>query len=356
MLLQYLTSNLDNFSTIKRNLPILKSIIEQRKNEIHHSFRCMVLEVAETHSMNIFIKVDFGVGMRMNMYTVFRNMLKELGVGEYHSINQLKIDYFHQNTINLNKVVFHGDDLEELADKCRFFIRRIYDSYDFEKEADVNLEKEYEELIAFELQLIKNNYIWLFQGHPCHYIFSSTTIYAEEAAREILKQLYNSGRLVGTEVFNILLDGKTRHLDGLNVALDLWHGNSITFHFMEDFIQHTEDHQMYIINKIKELLLEFGNTVLFIFFFDEKHQHIQEKLMGSKYPFSFVEFNNRSLDFNKASKFIENEAFKYGVDIEEMKVKLLNHKDEALYAKQYLRKGMQASARDRKFLYKDIAL
>ena len=141
MLLQYLTSNLDNFSAIKSNLPILNSIIEQRRTEIHHSFRCMVLEVAETHSMNIFIKVDFGVGMRMNMYTVFRNMLRELGVEEYHSINRLKIDYFHQNSINFNNVVFHGDDFEELADKCRMIIRRIYDSYDFERGADVNLEK-----------------------------------------------------------------------------------------------------------------------------------------------------------------------------------------------------------------------
>ena len=157
------------------------------------------------------------------------------------------------------------------------------------------------------------------------------------ACNVILNDLYSSNLLPGNEVMNICFNSESLPRYGLHEALELWQGNSVKIMFFDDFNHNTELRKIIIVDTIKDLLKEFGKTILFIFFFHDNTKNIQKLLMDDKYAFEFVEFNNRDFTYDEACDYVKKEGYKYWVDEKQV---LEGLKNDVKYSRDELRSLM----------------
>lgn len=329
----YTTSKTNETEIIKENLHNIQSFIDEQRQVIHPSFRCIFIEIKDT--IHVVVKVHFSVVLKHNMMWVCQSMLKRLGIEGHPEIFTL-----YEVSISSDATIY-GDEVENFSDHDLFITKCTYDAAKIFEPNDDDLTEEYQSLISQEINHIQqsfyNNAFKPWAGHKKHYIFTSSDAYAERACNVLLHEMYQNHTLLGNEVMNLCFKAHSNPPYGFQEALELWHGNSVKIMFFEDFNHNTEIRKTIILNMIKNLLKEYGKTISFNFFFHDNTKNIQNKLMDDVYPFEFVVFNNRDFSYEEACEYIKKEAYKYWVE-EDQVIKGL--KDDEQYTRSELKARM----------------
>jgi hypothetical protein len=328
----YTTSKSHETKIIKENLHNIQSIIDEQRQLLHPSFRCIFIEIKDT--IHVVIKVHFSVVLKHNMMWACQSMLNKLGIDGLPEIYTL-------NAVDIPNATIYGDEEENFIDHDLFVTKCTYDAAEIYEPNDDDLTDEYQSLLSQEINHIQqsffNNAFKPWSGHKKHYIFTSSDLHAERACNILLREMYINHELLGNEVMNLCFKAHSNPPYGLQEALELWHGNSVKIMFFEDFNHNTEAKKTIILNMIKNLLKEYGKTISFSFFFHDNTKNIQNQLMNDVYPFEFIEFNNRNFNYEEACEYIKKEAYKYWVEEDQVLVGL---KEDEQYSRSELKARM----------------
>lgn len=315
MIYYFTTSNQNEYLSLKSNLEFINVVIEETRNQIHPSFRCILIEVNET--IHLLIKVHFSVLLKHNMIWLFQNLLSKLGVKSLVDIKRASIDYLSQIHVP-QEAVYYGDQINDFYEFDLHFLRITFDINRINQPLETDLTAEYRKLLnplLLQFQEKSVNLIFKpFEGHRKHYIFTSSNESAEMGCNVLMYNLYSENLLPGNEVLNVCFTSESAPKYGLHEVLEQFQGHSIKIMFFEDFNLNSELRKSIIINMVKDLLKEFGKTILFTFFFHDKSSNIQQLIMDDHYPFDFVIINNRDLNYEEACDYIKKESYKYWID------------------------------------------
>lgn len=298
------------------NIALLPHLILQNRYEIDESFLCSIIDFPSKHELVLIAQVHFRVIMKMSMIKQIRNIIEQLGVLDNFNI-ETHPSYYISSIVVSSKYVVFGDMLYSYDIKDLLSIRKIYNisRLDFD---DYILNNPLSRCIALELKKIIDtgytNFFTGFTGHRKHYSFNDISWNAEDTGHELIKALHKNHQLIGKEILNITLNEHSSSLFDLEETLNYWHGNSIQFFFDDDLALMDEIIIDEVILEIRQLLNEYGKTILFIFYFHPNTYRIQSRITTGNSNYEIVTFNLDDLSYTDACIFVKNEIFKYWID------------------------------------------